>query len=723
MASLRHDKDGFLVGKNVEIDPQIFGKALEVWSSIKSDTAAIRAALTGGKARRPSQESRQASAAVVAVPVGGGSARSAMSNATQQALKKIAAQGAARPAPRQMRSDVALVVARGTDGRFISQKVATPNRARDSAKATAQARGASGQSGGGESVGNGRASDAASALKEAASSLAHVADGADDIDPAIKATKEVGDVLRPVAGAFGGLFKGAKGIWGFFRRNKGDEEKRVAVPWYRRIWNELRGINGKSGGGLGGMIMAVLSAVAALTGFLLGLPALIASGLLKLLPMLLAKLGIGRALGGGLGASGAPGAGAGRGGWRDKAKAIGRNLKSAVKFGGPLAALLAALDAYQTERNDDLSREEKNRQHAKTGGAGVGAVIGGGLGLIAGPVGAIVGSLLGGIIGDMVGEWLHDLDWKEIGRSITGAWDATISWMKDAWTSTLKSASDAFDSVGNWVSEKAGTAWRRMKDNAAIMFGDEPDGINRVVETGNGYSVVRRQDGTLERRQGARNWRNNNPGNIEFGEFARSAGAIGTDGRFAVFPSVEAGRKALESKLFEAGDYRNLKLSDAVARYAPAGENDTAAYSSALLSAVGGSDRRMGDYSQQDRRRIMDAIERREGFNVGMTKALDPIQSAVASLPKSPLGMSFHQAGTAALVVGRIPTTRMSAAISSETTAIPASAETSRTPIASNAGRPVQVTVAASSDVGQNVSDRGMAQIVTGGLGGYVNNR
>lgn len=38
--------------------------------------------------------------------------------------------------------------------------------------------------------------------------------------------------------------------------------------------------------------------------------------------------------------------------------------------------------------------------------------------------------------------------------------------------------------------------------------------------------------------------RNNNRGNIEYGEFARSMGATGTDGRFAIFPTMEAGDKA-----------------------------------------------------------------------------------------------------------------------------------------------------------------------------------
>jgi hypothetical protein len=41
-----------------------------------------------------------------------------------------------------------------------------------------------------------------------------------------------------------------------------------------------------------------------------------------------------------------------------------------------------------------------------------------------------------------------------------------------------------------------------------------------------------------------RNLRNNNPGNIEYGNFAKSQGATSSDGRFAVFPDMETGKQA-----------------------------------------------------------------------------------------------------------------------------------------------------------------------------------
>src|SRR5438045_1094534 len=48
---------------------------------------------------------------------------------------------------------------------------------------------------------------------------------------------------------------------------------------------------------------------------------------------------------------------------------------------------------------------------------------------------------------------------------------------------------------------------------------------------------------------GSRAWRNNNPSNIEAGSFANAHGAIGSDGRMAVFPDAETGAQALRDLL------------------------------------------------------------------------------------------------------------------------------------------------------------------------------
>ena len=144
--------------------------------------------------------------------------------------------------------------------------------------------------------------------------------------------------------------------------------------------------------------------------------------------------------------------------------------------------------------------------------------------------------------------------------------------------------------------------------------------IVEVIEKGPGYNIVRLADGSVVRQEGTRAWRNNNPGNIEFGKFAKSQGAIGTDGRFAIFPDYETGRAAKEKLLFDTNSYRNLTLSSAINRYAPSFENNTSAYISNVASSAGISPgTRMTDIPPSARTKILDAFERQEGFRSGKT--------------------------------------------------------------------------------------------------------
>lgn len=71
--------------------------------------------------------------------------------------------------------------------------------------------------------------------------------------------------------------------------------------------------------------------------------------------------------------------------------------------------------------------------------------------------------------------------------------------------------------------------------------------------------------------------RNNNPGNLEYGHFTIQNGAIGSDGRFAIFASGEDGFKALHNLLM-SHEYVSLTIDQAIRRFAPSNENDTNAY-------------------------------------------------------------------------------------------------------------------------------------------------
>ena len=80
--------------------------------------------------------------------------------------------------------------------------------------------------------------------------------------------------------------------------------------------------------------------------------------------------------------------------------------------------------------------------------------------------------------------------------------------------------------------------------------------------------------------------RNHNPGDIEYGKFARDHGATGSDGRFAIFPDDETGYKALDA-LLASKAYAGLTIPQAIAKFAPSFENDTTGYTANVLKRTG----------------------------------------------------------------------------------------------------------------------------------------
>jgi hypothetical protein len=147
--------------------------------------------------------------------------------------------------------------------------------------------------------------------------------------------------------------------------------------------------------------------------------------------------------------------------------------------------------------------------------------------------------------------------------------------------------------------------------------------ISKVLKAGPGYNVVQNSDGSTEKRTGARNWRNNNPGNIKYGSYAQRNGAIGSDGTFAIFPNYETGLKAKENLVF-GPSYINLPIKRAVARYAPEKDrNDVVMYTNSILKATGASPNTLlRDLSPQQRKAYLATIDKVEGFKPGMVAQL-----------------------------------------------------------------------------------------------------
>jgi hypothetical protein len=161
--------------------------------------------------------------------------------------------------------------------------------------------------------------------------------------------------------------------------------------------------------------------------------------------------------------------------------------------------------------------------------------------------------------------------------------------------------------------------------------------ITKIIEVGKGYNVVQLASGETVKREGTWNWRNNNPGNIEYGDYALKNGAIPFDHgmakaqkpeeRFAVFPTYEIGRKAKENLIFEGKNYKDLTIDQAISRYAPPSENNTAAYQQAVKSALNLpveklQSLKMKDLTQEQRSLVLTAMEKQEGYGSGKKQTI-----------------------------------------------------------------------------------------------------
>lgn len=146
--------------------------------------------------------------------------------------------------------------------------------------------------------------------------------------------------------------------------------------------------------------------------------------------------------------------------------------------------------------------------------------------------------------------------------------------------------------------------------------------ISEIVESKGRSLTVKQSDGTLLVRTGNINWRANNPGNIRPTKYSlRWPGVVGSmdtaNGKFLVFDSYESGRQALYRQLFEMPSYKNLTISQALQKYAPASDkNDPVGYAKTVI-AVAGSDGILSSFDESTRQKIIDAFQKKEGYVPG----------------------------------------------------------------------------------------------------------
>ena len=168
---------------------------------------------------------------------------------------------------------------------------------------------------------------------------------------------------------------------------------------------------------------------------------------------------------------------------------------------------------------------------ATIGGAGIaGRVLGGAAAGIGSGIAGAAGVGAAGVAGYGIGSWIND-------RFINGT------------------------KLGDWIGSLVAHGFAALgdKDAASAVAGMEPRGI-----------------------------RNKNPGNLRYGRFAKSHGAIGQDpAGFAIFPTMQAGKAAMADLLQSYRHHGVDTISAMVSKYAPSSENNTAAYISDVARQTG----------------------------------------------------------------------------------------------------------------------------------------
>ena len=121
----------------------------------------------------------------------------------------------------------------------------------------------------------------------------------------------------------------------------------------------------------------------------------------------------------------------------------------------------------------------------------------------------------------------------------------------------------------------------------------------------------------LTKKGGTVSWRNNNEGNLRPGSLSENR--IGKDNKnFAVFATPEDGRAAKKYLLFSSKSYKTLTLTNAIKKYAPSSDsNDPTSYVNYIKKNGNVADQVMCTYTSDEQTRIMDAMKKQEGYQVG----------------------------------------------------------------------------------------------------------
>lgn len=174
-------------------------------------------------------------------------------------------------------------------------------------------------------------------------------------------------------------------------------------------------------------------------------------------------------------------------------------------------------------------------------------------------------------------------------------------------TATGTTSVGATAATSNTPGQSTATTWSDVGTNGQNKT------ITGVVEGGRGYTIVTYSDGTTERRTGTLPARANNPGNVMWGPFARSMGAVGgspsTNGPpVAVFPTPAAGFAAMDANLVR--NYSNGPIGQTIERWA----TDPTHPAKVIGTAGIDPNKRYTELTRDEKVRFMQALAKVEGY-------------------------------------------------------------------------------------------------------------
>lgn len=280
-----------------------------------------------------------------------------------------------------------------------------------------------------------------------------------DIDPTIAAGKEIAGMASGVKDF---VQPAARGLGKIFGKPEEDQKERKRVAWYRRIFGELRGMRsqdkaqhvremrilgeiekkpsgaGEGGGGLFAGLGALLGSLLGGGGILGTLVAGIArfGGLLKRIPLIGGMIAGGGLISGVMGGD---------------AKQIG---SGAGMIGGMFAGGKA--------------------------GAALGSLVGPVGTMVGGVVGAAAGAFFGEKAGKVMGEWLGKVDWKAIGDKVVGVFEKVGELLGKQFEFAKKVVTAPARAIG-WAARKTNEF---VKQQTGIDLGEKAKAAGAAVASG-----------------------------------------------------------------------------------------------------------------------------------------------------------------------------------------------------------------------------------------------